>query len=98
MVAHSQEVICVGFQCVYESKTNPKINPNNSTKSYYNNRRISQFQLVLDSVCNELGVKVVKVDIPDHEWISDYQYSDGVHPNSKGYEHIFNKIVTVIES
>lgn len=94
--AHSHEVICVGFHFIDETKTHPRISSVNGTRTYYSNARIAKFQAVTNVVCGDVGAKLVKISIPKQEWISEYLYSDGLHPNKRGYEEIFNKILVAL--
>ncbi len=85
-------LIFVGYNPCDESKTYPKLNPITGGTSYFLNDRIYKFNSTVNSICGELDVKFVDIDIDEEEWIVDHLYEDGIHPNKKGHEIIFHKI------
>ena len=92
------EVICVGYRPVDESKTLPKLNPVGGSPSYFWNERINKFNKVYKQVCQELGVKFIDLNIDKGEWITKYLNEDGLHPNTKGHELIFQKLLPEVEN
>ena len=90
----ASHVIIVSNSYVDESKTNPKLNPLNGTKSYFTNKRRSEFRAALKKLCEEQSVTFVDADggISPEEWKEHYLYSDGLHPNTAGHQYIFERI------
>lgn len=84
---YSQNIIFVGINPVDETKVDPiPWLPKHS----YKNKYIREFNDILKSVCNRN--KLHFIDIFDKFIKTDYNnlLEDGVHPNSKGHEKIFN--------
>lgn len=90
----SQKMIFVGLLPVDESKVDPvPWDPDIS----YRNAYTKKFNGIAKHVCKKNGVYFI--DFFD-EWInSDYKelLEDGVHPNTKGHEEIFEKVKDVLE-
>lgn len=89
---NSSQVVIVSNGFVDESKTNPKPSPFDNSKSYFTNARRTQFQSTLMNLCNEMGVQFVDTDKSIEEWQANYLYDDGLHPNAKGHQLIFQSI------
>lgn len=97
MKEHFDKVIFVGVGSVDESKTNPKISPLDGERSYFTNKRRKEFESVLHKVCLDTDVVFIPVELNQEEWISKYQYKDGLHPNQAGHQFIADRIWTEIE-
>lgn len=85
----TEKIIFVGLTPVVESKVNPL--PWRKEVSY-KNEYIKKYNEIIKSVCKENDVKFIEIF---EEWIkSDYKIllEDGVHPNSKGHEKIFETV------
>lgn len=92
-------LICVGYTPIDESKTYPKRNPLNNSMSYFSNERGKLFYDLFKEVSERQGAYFV--DIFDAAqalpWIPDYQVDDGLHPNDKGYQWMFEQVWPVLE-
>lgn len=93
---NSKQIIVVGNGWVDESKTTPKPNPLTGGKSYMTNARRKQFSEITKSVAKEHGVSFVDVDVSYDDWIDNYIYEDGLHPNQEGHKLIFEEIKKVL--
>jgi lysophospholipase L1-like esterase len=98
MQSRASRLIVVGATPVDESKTAPKADPISGGTSYFYNERIRQFDDALRVLCDELGITYVKFDIDEQDWIANYLWQDGLHPNNKGYQYICDKVMDVIEN
>lgn len=85
-------VLCVGYTSVDESKTAPKHNPISGGVSYFWNNRIQEFNEAFAGACEKEGIPFVAIDTTPEAWKKEYQYSDGLHPNQKGHNFIFEKV------
>jgi lysophospholipase L1-like esterase len=86
----STKIIFMGINPVEESKTNP-IPWSKSGKSY-NNERIKGYESILKKVCSKNNVHFIELF---DKWSKvDYKklLDDGIHPNSKGHEKIFQAV------
>jgi lysophospholipase L1-like esterase len=91
---YSQEILFLGLTPVQEEKTIPI--PWSPDKSY-NNERIREYNKILEEICG-------KKEIPFLELISLFEKRgkesllfDGLHPNSKGHELIFQEVIKSLE-
>ncbi|MCU0667373.1 MAG: SGNH/GDSL hydrolase family protein [Patescibacteria group bacterium] len=89
---YSNNIIFANNGYVDESKTNPKINPFDGSNSYSTNSRRLLFRTKLKQICDEYGVTFADVNVSQKDWIKEYLYKDGLHPNNKGHRLIFEKI------
>jgi lysophospholipase L1-like esterase len=95
---HADGLIFVGSNnYVDETKTNPKLNPLTGGRSYFTNSRRQQFAGIAKQVCDDLGIALVDVTVDKEEWLSNYLYKDGLHPNDAGYQLIFASIKPVLD-
>ncbi len=76
-----------------ELKTMPFVSPKSGKRIYFSNNRKKLFDDVLIPLCREYGFPYIDVEISKNEWIKKYSYTDGLHPNSKGHEHIYKCIM-----
>jgi len=90
-------LICVGYTPVDETKTAPKPNPLSGGTSYFYNKRLTEFNTIFEKACKDLGVKFINIDIDPQEWKNKYLFRDGLHPNKNGHQYIFEKVWTEIE-
>jgi len=81
---------------VDETKVNPKISPFTGGKSFFTNARITQFNETLRELCRGYQVTYIQPDISSEVWEQSYLYTDGLHPNQKGYDKIFATIQPII--
>lgn len=81
----TEEIIFIGFTDIDESKTMPipwKMG------IYYDKENIAIYDRVLKSVCEEEKVSYISLEGA----IDSEGLVDGVHPNSKGHEKIYQRI------
>lgn len=86
------QVLFLGSGYVDESKTNPKSNPLTGGKSYFTNERREQFDNILKDVCKEEKIDYIEVDVKQEDWLKNYIYIDGLHPNKAGHELLAEKM------
>ncbi len=83
-------VVCVGIGPVDEKKSMPRMN------HYFANKTIIKYNEILKSVCAQSAENggTVFVDIDDRVREQNYidTIVDGVHPNSKGYDILYDVI------
>ena len=94
---YSDAVILVGSGYIDESKTNPKTNPLTGGLSYFSNQRREQFAKITKRLCAEAEIDFVDVGVSEEEWLKNYLYEDGVHPNQAGHQLIFEVVKPLIE-
>lgn len=87
----------LGYRPYDESKTSPKPNPLTGGQSYFNNDRRAAFQDILENICKKEGVEFIGLSVSEDEWIKNYLFEDGLHPNDAGYKLICNDIIARIE-
>lgn len=91
----SPEVIFIGPTPVDEAKTTPV--PWDENK-FYKNDYLHQYDEIIKSVCQENKILFVEIF---NQWIqTDFKQlldQDGLHPNSKGHEKIFEAVKDFLE-
>ena len=53
---------------------------------YYTNENIQKYSRIMEEVCREQGVAFLDVSFLDNQ-----DFDDGLHPNARGHEKIFNQ-------
>lgn len=91
------KLVFVGSGYVDESKTMPKISPFNGKDSYFSNKRRDVFDEITRTTCWELSIPYIEVQVSVNEWIEQYLYQDGLHPNDKWYEYIFKLMMPYVQ-
>jgi lysophospholipase L1-like esterase len=86
-------VIAVDHGYVDEAKTNPIINPLIGGKSYFSNSRRRLFGVIQKNLCIDFGFEFIGIPVSESDWYGKYLFEDGLHPNNKGHEYIYNAIV-----
>jgi lysophospholipase L1-like esterase len=90
-------LILVGSnRSVDESKTNPKLNPLTGGKSYFTNARRQQFSGIIKEVCEDMEIDLVDIVVGEKDWLNNYIYTDGLHPNEVGHQLIFEAIKSAL--
>lgn len=93
-------VVCVGFMPVDESKTSPKLNPFTYKNSYFTNQRVTKFNDAFHKAAEESGDKVRFIDlfgkVEQDDWIMTCLSSDGLHPNDKGHQWMYEQVMPTI--
>ncbi len=54
---------------------------------YYTNENIQKYSKIMEEICREQGVVFL-----DLEPLDNKDFDDGLHPNEKGHEKIFNQV------
>ncbi len=88
---YSDKVFCIGLTRVDESKTNP-IAPNN--KIAFRNEELKKYESVISEVATDAGVSIINVS--DSFGVPDLS-PDGIHPNSRGHQLIFERVKEALE-
>ncbi len=86
---HSKKIIFLGYMSVDEKITNPVCWDEDI---FWDNKTIKLYDLKLKKICEKNKILYIYMfDILDKK-----DFHDGVHPNSKGHEKIFKKIIKEI--
>lgn len=87
----TEKIIFIGLGNIDESKTNPF--PKGRLPYYYNKKNI-KYNSVIKRVCEKTDCKFIslygELDVGEDLF-------DGVHPNARGHEKIFRKVLPVVE-
>jgi lysophospholipase L1-like esterase len=94
----SSHVIAVGGGFFDESKTNPRINPFSGSKVYFTNERKQQFEAACQQLCEKKEIPFVKVSVTKEEWLRNYVFEDGLHPNQQGHQLICDAVLAVLST
>ncbi len=95
---HFSYIFFVAYGYYDEAKVNPKISPFTGQKSYFSNKRKGLFQKVVRDVCQEYKLEFIQPQVDKTTWLQKYIYKDGLHPNSKGYKIIADKVWSELQS
>ncbi len=82
---HTNKLVFLGLKKIDEEKTNPV----SWGSFYYTNANISKYNNKLKDVCKTEGIEFLDM----FELLSEKDFEDGLHPNSKGHEKIFRKVM-----
>lgn len=93
----SDRIIVVGYTLCDEAKTMPKTSPFTGEKSFFSCERITMFNNELMKLCSEMNIETACIDIEKQEWIDNYLFEDGLHPNDKGHKAIFDKVIELVK-
>ncbi len=86
----TQEVIVIGFNNVNEMKTTPVF----WRDIYWTNKKIKRYNTIIKNTCAKNNVLFIEIfGILKRE---DLHY-DGLHPNAKGHEKIFQTVKNFLE-
>lgn len=87
---HTEKILLIGTLPCEESKMQPM--PWSTKGKSYSNERLKKFNAVIQDVAKQN--KLVSVDMFDEMLSDTYQemLSDGIHPNDRGHEWIYNQI------
>lgn len=91
-------VIAVGYTPVDETKTTPFSSPISNGPLYFSNDRISKFNDAFQQVCEAQEVPFIDMVVDLEEWQREHLSRDGLHPNDRGHEAIFHRVMPVIAS
>ncbi|MDD5252088.1 MAG: GDSL-type esterase/lipase family protein [Patescibacteria group bacterium] len=84
----SRQVLFIGFKNVDESRTKPV----SWQDVYYTNQNISRYNEIMKTVCAESGIPFLEV----FGALTNEDLEDGVHPNARGHEKIFERVKTFL--
>lgn len=92
----SDKTICLGLLPMDQDKVMPV---NKESKTYFSNERIEQFEDVLCGVAKSLDMNTLPLfhEALQHNWVNGYQYIDGIHPNDRGYDWLYQKVKPEVE-
>ena len=93
-LTYTSALIFVSTAPIDESKTNPvkwEIN------LHYKNEYLIKFNEAAQSVCNEKGLLFIDIYSPLSKLDYKSLLADGLHPNSKGHELIFQEVIKSLE-
>lgn len=93
----SDTVLFIGNCPVDEKRTNPKTNPFDGSKSYFTNSRLNEISLSTQRICHNKHIPFIKVNVDKDEWIKNCLFRDGLHPNQKGHQIIFDTVLSYLE-
>lgn len=93
----ADNVIAFGFMPVDEKRM-PKIE-NDGTKFYFTNQRIRKFEDIFKTAAEQTSIHFMPLfDLALYEnWVEQYLYADGIHPNTKGHQWLFDQIWAVLK-
>lgn len=84
---HTQKIILLGLLPVDEEKTTP------FEGTWFINKRNKEYSEIIRNVCEKENVFFLSMDESFRkEWLVD-----GIHPNTKGYDELWNKIKGFLE-
>ena len=89
---HAKHIVFVGLLPVNEDITNP------FEDTYFTNKRQKEYNEIIKACCEQ--EKIEFIDLLD-EWLkADYKnlLEDGLHPNSKGYERMYETVKNFLVS
>ena len=90
---HSSKIIFLGMEPVDEKKVDPI--PWTSEKSSYKNNILSKYNKILQNICENEGVGFIDLQKLPKSYIQTLD--DGIHPNTKGHEMLFQTVKTFLE-
>jgi len=83
---YTDKIVFVGLTNVDENKVQPY--PESETVGNYSNDKIDVLDNIIEKVCGDSKIYYVKIkDLLSHE-----DLHDGLHPNAKGHQKIFEKM------
>lgn len=95
--SHAGQVLCIGLVPVNQDQTNPKQNPFTGGTSYFINQRIRQFEDAMVQACQrEQATCLPLFDLAPKDWLENYLFLDGMHPNDAGHQWIFEQVKSII--
>ena len=83
-------IIFLGTKRVDESKTNPV--PWDKTV-YYKNKNLEDYSYEIESFCKEKKIRF----LPLVGLLKKEDFEDGIHPNSRGHEKVFQEVKDFLE-
>lgn len=81
----TKKIVFIGLTAVDESKVMPKPW---SPEKYYDNENINKYNSKIKKFCQDNNVLFLDIN----DLLSNEDLDDGLHPDSKGHEKIFNKV------
>lgn len=90
---YSKGIVFTGLMKVDEDKTLPFLG-SATEKEYYANDDLKEYDKMIKDACNDYGI--IFIPLLNVLNIKEDLF-DGVHPNSKGHEKIFKKVLPFIE-
>jgi len=81
----TEKIVFVGLSRVDEAKTKPVYW---NEDAWYVNAEIEKYDAIIEKFCREKNLKYISL----RGILKDGDWEDGLHPNAKGHEKIFEKI------
>jgi lysophospholipase L1-like esterase len=81
---YSKKIMFVGLTSVDEARTKPM---QDNKEVSFRNEHIKQYDKIIKNVCNENKVLFMEAPVMDK-----YTLEDGLHPNDRGHEMIFESV------
>ncbi len=96
---YAATTITVGLPPADERRASPKRNAITGGLSYFTNSRIELFEQTMQQVSKDQGTQHVPIfaAVPD-DWLEHYVFTDGVHPDDKGYTWMAKQIEPVVRA
>ncbi len=88
---YTKKIIFLEIANVQEDQSQPQIW---STERYFSNKEIKKYNEVLKKICNENNIPLIKT----FGELNEGDFKDGIHPNSKGHEKIFEIVKEFLEN
>lgn len=89
------QVICLGLLPMNQDKVMPIVKDNETkTRTYFPNDRIKLFEGVFQKVAAEMSAVFMPLfaDAEAAGWVENLQFQDGIHPNDKGHQWIYDRL------
>jgi lysophospholipase L1-like esterase len=97
LIEFSEDIIFAGDCPIDEAKTNPKVNPFDGSNSYFTNSRREELKEITLELCRDKEAHYLQIEVDKNEWIQTCLFRDGLHPNQKGHQLIFNQLISHLE-
>lgn len=65
--------------------------------AYFTNARRRQFSGIIKEICDDMQIDLVDIVTDEKDWLNNYIYTDGLHPNEAGHQLIFESIKPTLE-
>jgi lysophospholipase L1-like esterase len=90
---YSDDIIFVSDPPVDETKTVPKVNPFDGSNSYFTNSRREELKRIAKKLCRDKEAHYLQIEVDKENWINNCLFRDGLHPNHRGHQLIFENLI-----
>ncbi|MBI3624530.1 hypothetical protein HY218_02765 [Candidatus Saccharibacteria bacterium] len=96
---HAEHILLVGLQPVDETKTAPRTNPWTERKVYFTNQRMNLFEESIADLAQKENITYIPIfaEASKLNWEKEYLFEDGLHPNEKGHQWLYEKVYSAIK-